>query len=125
MKSILATDKAPGAIGPYSQAVKAGGFLYTSGQLPLTTDGHLELADIKLATKLCMNNVKAIVEAAGGKMSDVVKTTIFLSDLKDFNDVNEVYATFFDSEPPSRSCVQVAKLPKEVGVEIEAIAYLG
>ncbi len=125
MKKIISTNGAPGAIGPYSQAVKAGGFLYTSGQLPLSPDGLLETADIRRAAELCMSNVKAIVEAAGGNMSDIVKTTVFLADLGNFAAVNEVYAAFFESEPPARSCVQVAKLPRDAGIEIEAVAYIG
>lgn len=125
MKKIVSTTKAPGAIGPYSQAVTAGGFIYTSGQLPIDGSGVLELADIKRATTNCMNNVKAIIETAGGVMNDIVKTTIFLDDLKNFDAVNEAYAAFFDNEPPARSCIQAAKLPKGAGVEIEAIAYLG
>lgn len=123
-KEIISTEKAPGAIGPYSQGVKVGDLVYTSGQLPIDmATGELVL-DAKGATKASLDNVKAILEAAGTSMDKVFKTTVFVRDLNDFNDVNEVYATYFESNPPARSCVQVAKLPKDAVVEIEAIATL-
>ena len=121
---IISTEKAPGAIGPYSQGVKVGELVYTSGQLPIDmTTGELVL-DAKGATKASLDNVKAILEAAGTSMDKIFKTTVFVRDLNDFNDVNEVYATYFEGNPPARSCVQVAKLPKDAVVEIEAIATL-
>ena len=123
-KEIISTEKAPGAIGPYSQGVKVGELVYTSGQLPIDmATGELVL-DAKGATKASLDNVKAILEAAGTSMDKVFKTTVFVRDLNDFNDVNEVYATYFQGNPPARSCVQVAKLPKDAVVEIEAIATL-
>lgn len=124
-KNVIATDKAPGAIGPYSQAIGAGGFIYTSGQIPASVSGDLEIGDIKAATACCLENIKAILEAAGATMDQVVKATVFLTDMGDFADVNEVYATYFGSNPPARSCVQVAALPRGVKVEIEAVAYVG
>ena len=124
MKTPISTQSAPGAIGPYSQAIRAGQFVYTSGQLPLTCEGHLELADIRKAAQISLSNVKAILEAAGASMADIVKSTVFLTDLSDFTAVNEVYATFFEGSPPARSCVQVAALPRGAAVEIEAIAIL-
>lgn len=123
-KEIISTEKAPGAIGPYSQGVKVGELVYTSGQLPIDmATGELVL-DAKDATKASLDNVKAILEAAGTSMDKVFKTTVFVRDLNDFNDVNEVYATYFEGNPPARSCVQVAKLPKDAILEIEAIAVL-
>lgn len=123
-KEIISTENAPGAIGPYSQGVKVGDLVYTSGQLPIDmATGELVL-DAKGATKASLDNVKAILEAAGTSMDKVFKTTVFVRDLNDFNDVNEVYATYFEGNPPARSCVQVAKLPKDAVVEIEAIATL-
>ena len=123
-KEIISTENAPGAIGPYSQGVKVGDLVYTSGQLPIDmATGELVL-DAKGATKASLDNVKAILEAAGTSMDKVFKTTVFVRDLNDFNDVNEVYATYFQGNPPARSCVQVAKLPKDAVVEIEAIATL-
>jgi 2-iminobutanoate/2-iminopropanoate deaminase len=124
MKKIITTDKAPGAIGPYSQGTSAQGtVIYTSGQLPLNTaDGKLELDDIKKATKYSMENCKAILEAAGAGLEDVVKTLVFLTDMGEFAAMNEVYATFFPSNPPARSCIQVAALPKGAKIEVEMMA---
>jgi len=124
-KKIISTNDAPGAIGPYSQGVSTGAMIYTSGQLPIDVKtGDLELDDIKKATAHSLDNVKAILESQGGSMETIIKTTVFLTDLADFNDVNEVYGTYFTSEPPARSCVQVAALPKGAKVEIEAIAAI-
>lgn len=123
MKTVIATDKAPGAIGPYSQGISIGELVFTSGQLPLDmATGELELADIRKATRHSLANVQAILESAGTSMAQVVKTTVFLTDMADFAAMNEEYATFFAENPPARSCVQVAALPKGVKVEIEAIA---
>lgn len=122
-KKVIATDKAPGAIGPYSQGVDAGCLIYTSGQLPINmATGELETANVKEAAKHSLDNLKAILEAAGSSMDKVIKTTVFLTNLADFADVNEVYAGYFGSNPPARSCVQVSALPKGATVEIEAIA---
>lgn len=122
-RNVIATTKAPGAIGPYSQGITAGDLVFTSGQLPIdVATGELETADVKKATKNSLDNVKAILEEAGSSMSKIVKTTVFLTDMSDFAAVNEVYATYFDSAPPARSCVAVAELPKGAKVEIEAVA---
>lgn len=125
MKEIIATTNAPGAIGPYSQAVKAGSLLFVSGQLPLDPDTSTMAEDVAEQTKQSLTNAKAIVEAAGGTMADVVKTTVFLADMNDFAAMNAVYATFFpEGACPARSAVQVARLPKDAKVEIEVIANL-
>ncbi|MFA9399249.1 MAG: RidA family protein [Clostridiaceae bacterium] len=122
-KIIISTEKAPKAIGPYSQGVKIGNFVYTSGQIPIDiSTGELVKGNIKLAARKSLENVKAVLEEAGASLEDVVKTTVFIKDMNDFSDVNEVYETFFPSNPPARSCVEVARLPKDAGVEIEAIA---
>ncbi len=121
-REVINTKNAPGAIGPYSQGIIVGDFVYTSGQIPINpVTGVLE-TDIKVATKQSMENVKAILEAAGTSLENVVKTSIFLKDLNDFAAVNEVYGTYFTENPPARSCVQVAKLPKDAVIEIEVIA---
>lgn len=123
MSKILHTDKAPAAVGPYSQGVESNGLIFTSGQLPLIPEtGELVSDDIKKATKQSLENVKAILESAGSSLEKVVKVNIFLADINDFGAVNEVYAEFFKDHKPARSCVQVAKLPKDGLLEIEAIA---
>lgn len=123
-KIVIDTKNAPGAIGPYSQGMIVGNLVYTSGQLPIDMATGELVQDVKLATKASLDNVKAILEEAGTSMDKIFKTTVFIKDLNDFNAVNEVYATYFESNPPARSCVQVAKLPKDAVVEIEAIAVL-
>lgn len=123
-KIVIDTKNAPGAIGPYSQGMIIGNLVYTSGQLPIDMATGELVQDVKLATKASLDNVKAILEEAGTSMDKIFKTTVFVKDLNDFNAVNEVYATYFKSNPPARSCVQVAKLPKDAVVEIEAIAVL-
>lgn len=121
-KEVINTNNAPEAIGPYSQVVIVGDFVYTSGQIPLNPATVELVTDIKLATKQSMENIKAILEEAGTSLNNVVKTSIFLKDLNDFEAVNEVYGTYFIENKPARSCVQVAKLPKDAVIEIEAIA---
>ena len=121
-KEVINTKNAPGAIGPYSQGIIVGDFVYTSGQIPINPATGVMETDIKVATKQSMENVKAILEAAGTSLENVVKTSIFLKDLNDFAIVNEIYGTYFTENPPARSCVQVAKLPKDAVIEIEAIA---
>ena len=121
-KEVINTNNAPEAIGPYSQGVIVGDFVYTSGQIPLNPATGELVTDIKLATKQSMENIKAILEEAGTSLNNVVKTSIFLKDLNDFEAVNEVYGTYFIENKPARSCVQVAKLPKGAPIEIEAIA---
>ena len=123
-KEVIKTNNAPGAIGPYSQGIIVGDFVYTSGQIPINPATGVMETDIKLATKQSMENVKAILEEAGTSLDNVVKTSVFLKDLNDFTAVNEVYATYFNENPPARSCVQVAKLPKDAVIEIEAIAII-
>jgi 2-iminobutanoate/2-iminopropanoate deaminase len=119
----ITTKKAPGAIGPYSQGASAGSIVCTSGQLPVdAASGALETADIGKAARLSLENCKAVLEAGGAALADVVKTTVFLTDLADFAAMNEVYASYFSENPPARSCVQVAALPKGAKVEIEMLA---
>ena len=122
-KQIISTTNAPAAIGPYSQAVKAGNLLFVSGQIPLDpATGNLVEGDVTVQAKRVFENVKAILTEAGADFSNVVKTTVFLKDMNDFAAMNEVYATFFPSNPPARSAVEVARLPKDASIEIEAIA---
>ena len=125
MKTVLSTDKAPAAIGPYSQGISAkpGTITITSGQLPIDpATGAFAEGGIAGQTRQSLENVKAVLAAAGFEMSDVIKTTVFLKDMNDFAAMNEVYATYFASEAPARSAVEVARLPKDALVEIEAIA---
>ena len=123
MKKILASQSAPAAIGPYSQGVQAGNLVFVSGQLPFVpATGELLDAPIGEQTKQCLYNISFILAEAGCTLKDVVKTTIFLKDLGDFAQVNAAYAAFFPGNAPARACVQVAKLPKDARVEIEAIA---
>ena len=121
-KQVIKTDNAPEAIGPYSQGIIVGDFVYTSGQIPINPKTGIMETDIKLATKQSMENIKAILEEVGTSLENVIKTTIFLKDLNDFNVVNEVYATYFKENNPARSCVEVSKLPKDAIIEIEVIA---
>ncbi len=123
MKKIVKTKHAPSAIGPYSQAVDLGNLVFTSGQIPLNPQtGELVTDDIQAAARQSMENVKAILEAAGTGLQNVVKTTVYVKDLNDFKAVNEIYGSYFEGDCPARSCVQVAKLPMDALVEIEAIA---
>lgn len=125
MKSIVNTAKAPAAIGPYAQAVKTGGLMITSGQLPIDPATGAFPEGIQAQTKQSLTNVKAILEEAGLTMDSVIKTTVFLKDMNDFGAMNEVYATFFtEGGYPARSAVEVARLPKDALVEIEVIAAL-
>jgi len=122
-KKIVQTDLAPQAIGPYSQAVQVGPFLYTSGQIPLDKDGNLVEGGMKEQATQVLNNLKAVLEEAGYTFSDVVKTTVFIKDMNEFAELNETYALYFGEAKPARSTVEVARLPKDVKVEIECIAY--
>lgn len=125
-KQPIRTPRAPAAIGPYSQGVKAGGFIFISGQIPLDpTSGEVVEGDVTHQAERVMRNIRAILDDSGGTLEDVVKTTIFLADMNDFAAVNEVYGRYFDSAPPARATVQVARLPKDVRVEIEATAWVG
>jgi 2-iminobutanoate/2-iminopropanoate deaminase len=124
--AIVATDGAPKAIGPYSQAVVAGGFVWCSGQIALDpASGHLAGADVASQTKRALENLKAVLAAAGAGMDDVVRCTVYLQHMRDFAAMNEVYATFFPRNPPSRATVEAAKLPKDALVEIDCVAHLG
>ena len=123
-KKVIATEKAPGAIGPYSQAMRIGNMIFTSGQIPLNPATGEMVTEIAAATKQSLENVKAILEVEGATMDYVIKTTVFLSDMNNFVAMNEVYATYFPQNPPARSAVEVARLPKDAVVEIEVIAAL-
>lgn len=124
--TVVLTKEAPAAIGPYSQGISASGrFLFTAGQIALDPrTGQVVEGDIKTQTRQVLNNIKAILASAGAGLEDVVKTTVFLQDIGEFAGMNEVYAEFFVTRPPARSTVEVARLPREVKVEIEAIAVL-
>ncbi|MCR8659650.1 RidA family protein [Paenibacillus endoradicis] len=124
MKKAIHTEQAPQAIGPYSQAVQVGNLLFTSGQLGMDPVNNIFPATTAEQAKQSLENVKAIVETAGGTMSDIIKTTVFLKDMNDFASVNEVYASFFEQPYPARSAVEVARLPKDALVEIEVIVQL-
>jgi len=121
---LIHTDHAPKAIGPYSQAIIANGLLYTSGQIPLTVEGNIIEGGIEEQTKQVFANLKAVLEEAGTDLSKVIKTTVFLKDLTTFVDFNAIYEEFFNGHKPARSCVEVARLPKDVLVEIECIAVI-
>ena len=125
MKEIISTDKAPAAIGPYSQGVKAGEFLFLSGQIALDPKTMTDVeGDAAAQAEQVMKNMKGALESQGLDYSDVVKTTVFIKDMNEFGRINEVYGRFFAKDAPARSCVEVARLPKDVLVEIEAIALL-
>lgn len=126
MKQPVKTDKAPAAIGPYSQGVEWDSKLvFTSGQIPLDPKtGQLVEGDIKAQTRQALENLKAVLEAGGSNLKKVIKCTVFLADMNDFAAMNEVYAQYFPQNPPARSAFQVARLPKDAGVEIEAIAEI-
>ena len=125
MKQVINTNQAPGAIGPYSQAIKANGFLFVSGQLPVVpATGQFAEGGVSGQTRQSLENVKAILAAAGCTLDDVVKTTVFIKDMNDFGVVNTAYAEYFTHDCPARACFEVARLPKDALVEIEAIAYI-
>ncbi|MEA2065044.1 MAG: RidA family protein [Patescibacteria group bacterium] len=121
-KQIISTDKAPKAIGPYSQAIQAGGFIFCSGQISLKPDGNFIDKNIKEQTKQVMDNLNNILKSVDLDLSDVIKTTIYLTDLSDFQTVNKIYSNYFKQNPPARSTVQVLALPKEAKIEIECVA---
>jgi 2-iminobutanoate/2-iminopropanoate deaminase len=123
MKDRIQTDSAPKAIGPYSQAIKSNGFVFASGQIPLDP-ATMQIVEggIREQTKRVMSNLEAVLQAAGSSLEGVVKTTVFLKDLADFGEMNEVYGSFFKETPPARSTVEVARLPRDVRVEIDVIA---
>ena len=126
MKTVISTEKAPKAIGPYSQGVRAGEFLFISGQLPIDPEvGMMVAKDISAQTRQSLENIKSILEASGMAMEDVVKTSVYLSDMNNFKQMNEVYSGFFIGQFPARVAMEVSRLPKDALVEIEAIAYRG
>ncbi|PSQ32979.1 reactive intermediate/imine deaminase [Halobacteriales archaeon SW_10_68_16] len=123
MKRTISTDDAPAAVGAYSQAVTNGDILFTAGQLPLTTDGELlDDESVAVQTEQALSNVEAILASEGLDMGDVLKMTIFLDDIEDFEEMNETYAGFFDEDPPARSAIEVGSVPKGAAIEVEAIA---
>ena len=123
MKRTVSTDAAPAAVGAYSQATETDDLVFTAGQIPLTPDGELlDDAAIDVQTQQALENVAAVLDAAGVGMDDVLKVTVYLDDIGDFDAMNDTYETFFEVDPPARSAVGVAELPKGVGVEIEAVA---
>ncbi|MEM2924866.1 MAG: RidA family protein [Methanocellales archaeon] len=124
MKEAIKSDKLAKVIGPYSPAIKTENLIFISGQIPISMDGTLVKGDIKQQTKQVLENIKAILEAARGSLEDVVKTTVFLKHLEDFAAMNEVYAEYFKEPFPARSTVEVSKLPRDVDIEIEAIAVI-
>ncbi|BAA29948.1 137aa long hypothetical protein [Pyrococcus horikoshii OT3] len=124
MKEVIFTENAPKPIGPYSQAIKAGNFLFIAGQIPIDPKtGEIVKGDIKDQTRQVLENIKAILEAAGYSLNDVIKVTVYLKDMNDFAKMNEVYAEYFGESKPARVAVEVSRLPKDVLIEIEAIAY--
>ena len=125
MKKVISTESAPAAVGPYSQAIEASGTIYVSGQLPLDPLTMTMPEDLAAQTARSLDNIKAILESAGCSMADVVKTTVLLTDMNDFAAMNEVYASYFTQMKPARACYQVARLPKDAKVEIEAVAVKG
>ncbi len=125
-KEIIKTEKAPAAIGPYSQAVKYGNLIFTSGSLGIDpVSGAFVEGGVQAQTKQCLENIKVLLEASGSKLENVLKTTVFIKDMNDFSKVNEIYGQYFTDRQPGRSCVEVARLPKDGLVEIEVIAFEG
>lgn len=122
MKKIISTDKAPAAIGPYSQAIEVNGLVYTSGVIPVIPETGEIPEGIEAQAEQAFKNLSALLEAAGTDTKKVVKTTVFIKEMNDFGKINEIYATYFTGEYPARSCVEVARLPKDVLLEVEAIA---
>lgn len=122
MPEVVSTQMAPQAIGPYSQAIKHGGLVYVSGQIPLKPDGELIAGGISEQTRQVLTNLHHILEAAGSKLENVLKTTVFLQDMNDFAEMNKIYSEFFAEHKPARATIQVARLPRDVSVEIEVVA---
>ena len=120
-RSVVVPEKAPKAVGPYSQGIAAGDFVFTSGQLPLNPETNAFPEGIEAQTKQSLDNVKAVLEAGGSSLAKAVKVTIFVKDLNDFGKVNAIYATYFTENPPARSCVEVARIPRDALIEIEAV----
>lgn len=124
-RSIISTSKAPAAIGPYSQAVRLGNLVFTSGQIPADpASGEIVPGGVEAQARQALKNLEEVLNAAGASLSSVLKTTLFIKNMDDFAIINEIYAKFFGAEQPARSCVEVSRLPKDVLVEIEAVAYI-
>ncbi|HCJ58242.1 2-iminobutanoate/2-iminopropanoate deaminase [bioreactor metagenome] len=125
VKEVISTTNAPGAIGPYSQGIKFGNLMFVSGQTPLNP-ATMKIAegDVQCQAKQCLENIKGILESAGTNLDNVLKTTVFIKDMNSFSKINEIYAQYFTKNQPARSCVEVARLPMDVLVEIEVIAYI-
>ena len=125
-KQVISTVNAPSAIGPYSQAIRAGNLLFVSGQIPIdpSTGNLIEDKSIQAQTRRVLQNLVAIVEAAGGSAQNIVKTTVFLRDMGDFAEMNAVYAVFFSASPPARATVEAARLPRDVSIEIDCVAVI-
>lgn len=122
-KQVVSTDQAPAAIGPYSQALKVGEMVFVSGQIPIDpATGDIVQGDIKAQTRQVLTNLNAVLTAAGSSLEKTVKTTVYITNMDEFTQVNEVYSEFFKDQPPARACVEVSRLPKGVAVEIDAIA---
>lgn len=121
-KQVIATDKAPAAIGPYSQAIRVGDMVFSSGVIPVIPATGEIVEGIENQTKQVLSNIKALLESQDLSMSDIIKTTVFIKNMDDFGKINEIYATFFEGDYPARSCVEVARLPKDVLIEVEVIA---
>ena len=120
--NIISTDKAPAAIGPYSQAIEVNGLVFTSGVIPIVpATGEIVEGGIKEQATQALNNLKALIEESGASIENTVKTVVFIKNMDDFGTINEIYATIFDKDCPARSCVEVARLPKDVLIEVEAI----
>ena len=127
-KIVINTSEAPNPVGPYNQAIKAGQFIYCSGQIAINPQSNsIEcLGDVESETRQVLNNLKAVLNSCGAEMEDVIKTTIFLTDLRNFEKVNDIYSNFFSgSNTPARACVEVSRLPKNVSVEIDCVAFVG
>lgn len=121
---VINTTQAPPAIGPYSQGIVVNNMFYSSGQIPLDSEGNLAASDIKGQTHQVFKNIQAVLEEAGASLETVVKATVFIKDMNEFPVINEIYATYFDTHKPARSCVEVARLPKDVLIEMEVIALV-
>jgi 2-iminobutanoate/2-iminopropanoate deaminase len=124
-RKVVFTEKAPKAIGPYSQAIKVGNMIFTSGQIGIVPEtGELIQGDIEKETRQVLENLKAVLSEAGATLNDVVKVTVFIKDMGQFGRINEIYGEYFNENKPARSCVEVARLPKDVNIEVEAVAVL-
>ncbi|MCG3216315.1 MAG: RidA family protein [Candidatus Heimdallarchaeota archaeon] len=123
-KKVILTDKAPAPVGPYSQAIQAGNFLFVAGQIPFdVSTGEISYGDIQQSTKIVLENIKAIVEEANYTMDDIVRCRVYLKDMDEFGKMNEIFSQFFTKDPPARAAIEVSRLPKDVNVEISAVAW--